>query len=85
MSETLTIVETLEQALGTELSSSEATELLAKAELLCELDASVLEAIWQDLSESQLGFQDYVFNTHCSERSQAYIEATGRLAPVATP
>lgn len=60
---------------GRPLTSTEITERLALADVMCDFDSRVLNAIWLELDARELEFQDYVFGQHCPDRLSIYEEA----------
>ena len=64
---------------GEELSQGEVARRRELAQFLCSLDRPLLEAVWRDLSPSQLEFQDVVFRVECPQRLEEYAVATGRF------
>ncbi|MGH1490621.1 MAG: hypothetical protein ACRBK7_14725 [Acidimicrobiales bacterium] len=73
-----TIERQLSDIEGRPMGSEEIAERLAVGETLCQMDDSVLDAIWFKLDDEQLRFQDLVFGRLCPERSVFYAGKTGR-------
>ena len=71
----LTIEEQMVKLSGRPLTSTEIAERLALAEVMCDFDGRVLNAIWLELDARELEFQDYVFGQHCPDRLSIYEEA----------
>ncbi len=74
----LTIEEQLVEIEGRPMGPSEIEERLAVGETLCQMSDTVLDAIWFELDDDQLDFQDLVFGRLCPERSVFYASRTGR-------
>ncbi len=74
-----TIKERLEKIEGRELTSTEVTKQLDKAEFICQLNNDVLVAMWETMDEKQLAFQDFVFEVQCKDKAALYTESTDRL------
>jgi len=74
----LTIEERLANVEGRVLTEAEVADKLATAGILCQLDGQVLDAIWRQLNERQLNYQDVVFGHICPDRSVFYAGLTGR-------
>lgn len=74
----LTIEERLADVEGRELTETEVGDKLATAGILCQMDEQVLDALWQQLNERQLNFQDVVFSQICPDRAIFYAGLTGR-------
>ncbi len=81
----ITIEERLESIAGADLTPAEVEATrLDVASTLCRTEFQVLEIMWSSMSARQLRFQDFVFGTHCPERSIEYAVVTGRsLTPEA--
>lgn len=80
----LSVETQLEAAAGRELTPTEIARQIEIADTLCGMNDDVLAAIWDQLEDSQLAFQDFVFGSHCPDRSVTYGLATGRtLTPEA--
>lgn len=80
----ITVEQRLESILGEDLTPADVERRLTVASTLCATNAEVLELMWSSMSASQLRFQDYVFGTHCPERSVEYAVVTRRsLTPEA--
>ncbi len=80
----ITVEQRLESIAGEDLTPAEVERRLEVASTLCATDAGVLELIWSSMSARQLRFQDFVFGTHCPQRSVEYAVVTGRsLTPEA--
>ncbi len=80
----LTVETQLEALAGEDLTPAEIARQVEIASTLCGMSDDVLVAIWDQLDEGQLAFQDFVFGSHCPERSVTYGLATGRtLTPEA--
>ncbi len=73
-----TIEQRLESILGEDLTPADVERRLEVASTLCVTDSNVLELMWSSMSAGQLRFQDYVFGSHCPQRSVEYAVATGR-------
>lgn len=66
------------------MSPTEVARQVEIADTLCAMSDEVLAAIWDQLDDDQLTYQDFVFGSHCPDRSIAYGLATGRaLTPEA--
>ena len=78
--EILSVQQRLEQIENRELTSSEVSEKVELAELVCQLQPDVQEALWKQLNQRQLEFQDFIFEVVCTQHQDFYIEATGRLS-----
>ncbi len=68
----------LESIAGEDLTPAEVERQLQVASTLCRTDLQVLELMWPTMSARQLRFQDFVFGTHCPQRSVDYALSTGR-------
>lgn len=80
----ITVEQRLESIVGEDLTPAEVERRLEVASTLCATDPVILELIWNSMSAQQLRFQDFVFGTHCPQRSVEYAVATGRsLTPEA--
>ncbi len=80
----LSVETQLEALAGEDLTPAEIARQVEIAGTLCGMSDEVLAAIWDQLGEEQLAFQDFVFGSHCPERSVTYGLATGRtLTPEA--
>ena len=78
-SEPTSLSDALAEAAGHQLSPAEVAQQEEVASLLCGLDDQVLTAIWRQLDQTQLTFQDVVFTRVCPERNALYGEKTGRF------
>ena len=79
-----TIEQRLESIAGEDLTPAEVERRLEVASILCATDGEVLELMWSSMAARQLRFQDFVFGTHCPQRSVEYAVSTGRsLTPEA--
>lgn len=74
----LTDAERLALIEGRSLTESEVAELLEVGATLCQLDETVLDAMWRRLTDDQMAFQDFVFERICPDRSVFYAGLTGR-------
>lgn len=80
----ITIEQRLERIAGEDLTPAEIERQLEVASTLCATDSDVLGHLWTAMSARQLRFQDFVFGTHCPQRSVEYAVVTGRsLTPEA--
>ena len=80
----ITIEQRLESIVGEDLTPADVEYRLEVASTLCATDLDILELMWSSMSARQLRFQDFVFGTHCPQRSIDYAVATGRaLTPEA--
>ncbi len=70
--EDLTPEQMVAKVAGPELSQAEIEERLALADLLCGLEARVLNALWTRLDAQELEFQDWVFGHRCPDRLSTY-------------
>lgn len=75
-----TVAEMLAEIEGRELTPAEVAERQEIADFLCGVDDQVLRLMWEDMTRSQLEFQDFVFGQACRERSDVYAQATGRFS-----
>lgn len=76
----VTRAELLTQIEGRSLSEAEIEERESVARALCEMDDDVLRAIWAEMDNEQLAFQDFVFTQECGDRNPLYADSTGRFA-----
>ncbi len=74
----ITIEQRLESIAGEDLTPAEIERQLEVASTLCATDPDVLKHLWTPMSARQLRFQDFVFGTHCPQRSVEYAVITGR-------
>ncbi len=74
----ITMAERLADVEGRELSEDELNDRLAVGNTLCRMDDAVLDAIWRQLNERQLNYQDVVYGHICPDRSVFYASLTGR-------
>lgn len=74
----LTLEERLEAIEGRALTAVEVADKLSVAEALCVMDEAVLDAVWRQLTDDQLAFQDFAFGQICPDRSVFYAGLTGR-------
>jgi len=44
------------------------------------MDDDVLRAVWAEMNDEQLEFQDFVFTQECGDRNPLYAASTGRFA-----
>jgi len=80
----ITVEQRLESIAGEDLTPAEVERRLEVASTLCATDPGVLELMWTSMTARQLRFQDFVFGTHCPQRSVEYAVVTGRsLTPEA--
>ncbi len=80
----LSVETQLEALAGEDLTPAEIARQIEIAGALCGMSDEVLVAIWDQLDDAQLAFQDFVFGSHCPERSVTYGLTTGRtLTPEA--
>lgn len=76
----LTRADLLAEIEGRSLSEAEIEERESIARALCQMDDDVLRAVWADMDNDQLAFQDFVFTQECGDRNPLYAESTGRFA-----
>ncbi len=65
---------------GRSLSEAEIEERESVARALCQMDADILRAVWAQMDNDQLAFQDFVFTQECGDRNPLYAESTGRFS-----
>ncbi len=65
---------------GRSLSEAEIEERESVARALCQMDDDVLRAVWAEMDNDQLAFQDFVFTQECGDRNPLYADSTGRFA-----
>ena len=65
---------------GRSLSEAEVEERKSIARALCQMDDDVLRAVWAEMNDEQLEFQDFVFTQECGDRNPLYAASTGRFA-----
>jgi len=65
---------------GRSLSEAEIEERESVARALCQMDDDVLRAVWAEMDNEQLAFQDFVFTQECGDRNPLYANSTGRFA-----
>lgn len=65
---------------GRSLSEAEIEERESVARALCQMDDDVLRAVWAEMNNDQLAFQDFVFTQECGDRNPLYADSTGRFA-----
>jgi hypothetical protein len=65
---------------GRSLSEAEVEERESVARALCQMDDDVLRAVWAEMNDEQLEFQDFVFTQECGDRNPLYAASTGRFA-----
>jgi len=65
---------------GRSLSEAEIEERESVARALCQMDDEVLRAVWAEMDNDQLAFQDFVFTQECGDRNPLYADSTGRFA-----
>ena len=78
-SEPQTIAQLLEEIEGEELSATQVSDLVEKAQIICKLSPNIQTEIWKNLDSSQFQFQDFVFDNQCPENKEFYTQETGRL------
>ncbi len=76
----VTRAELLAEIEGRSLSEAEIEERESVARALCQMDDDVLRAMWADMDNEQLAFQDFVFTQECGDRNPLYADSTGRFA-----
>lgn len=76
----ITRAELLTEIEGRSLSEAEIEERESVARALCEMDDDVLRAVWAEMDNEQLAFQDFVFTQECGDRNPLYADSTGRFA-----
>lgn len=74
-----TRAELLAEIEGRSLSQAEIEERETIARALCRMDDDVLRAMWADMDNEQLAFQDFVFSQECGDRNPLYADSTGRF------
>lgn len=74
-----TRAELLAEIEGRSLSEAEIEERESVARALCQMDDDVLRAMWADMDNEQLAFQDFVFTQECGDRNPLYADSTGRF------
>lgn len=75
----ITRAELLAEIEGRSLSEAEIEERETVARALCQMDDEVLRAMWAEMDNEQLAFQDFVFTQECGDRNPLYAESTGRF------
>ncbi len=65
---------------GRSLSEAEIEERESVARALCKMDDDVLRAVWAEMDNDQLAFQDFVFTQECGDRNPLYAASTGRFS-----
>jgi len=65
---------------GRSLSEAEIEERESVARALCQMDDDVLRAVWAEMDNEQLAFQDFVFTQECGDRNPLYADSTGRFS-----
>lgn len=76
----VTRADRLAQIEGRSLSEAEIEERESVARALCQMDDDVLRAVWAEMDNDQLAFQDFVFTQECGDRNPLYADSTGRFA-----
>lgn len=76
----LTRADLLAEIEGRSLSEAEIEERNSVARALCQMDDDVLRAVWAEMDNEQLAFQDFVFTQECGDRNPLYADSTGRFA-----
>jgi hypothetical protein len=67
---------------GRTLTPAEVATKLETADLLCSLDAGVLQRVWLELDPDGFGFQNFVFTHRCPARELEFREAMATTTTV---
>lgn len=70
---------------GRTLTPAEVATKLETADLLCSLDADVLQRVWLELDPDGFGFQNFVFTHRCPERELEFREAMATTTTTTVP
>gem|GEM_PF-5237089 len=79
---TQSVKERLEEIEGKELTVSQVSELVEKADFTCDLTPELLTLVWSELDEKRFLFQDFAFEIRCPDKKEFYTAQTGRLREI---